>query len=243
MKRKLLIAAVIIGSLTAFRIYGDEILKKLGTSPGSAEYSILANLTGEDFNLPYAKLLPSVIQGDKTAAAKELCAYIKEYCSSEAFIAKYQEKRAYRKPTDEPPPMTAEMKDMYSSSIKEMEKTMKDPTTAKYMDKKTKDVLQKQIEEMKQALAAGNDPTPNKTKWEKDYPADIKQLLKRKLQQYLDLSATVDFNASLVAKGKKMIFVNPEYEKKSLEWKACFRAGKEVNTVVTAFARDWMKTL
>ena len=124
-----------------------------------------------------------------------------------------------------------------------MEKTLKDPATAKYLDKKTKDALQLQIDQMKQVLAAGNDPTPNKTKWEKEYPENVNVLLKRRLQQYLDLVTKVDFNATLVPKGRKMIFANPEYEKKSAEWKACFRAGKEVNAVVSDFARDWMKTL
>jgi hypothetical protein len=243
MKRKLFLAGTVLALLSAFA-YGDDILKKLGTSPGAAEYSILANITGErEFSLPYAKLLPSIVQGDKTGAAKELCAYIREYCSSEAFISKYREKREAAKPTDEPPAMTPELKDMYSSSIKEMEKLLKDPNTAKYLDKKVKEATQKQIDEMKAALAMGNDPAPNKTKWEKNYPADVNQLLKRRLQQYIDLAATVDFSATLVPRGSKMIFANPEYEKKSLQWKACYRAGKEVNAVVTAFARDWMKAL
>ena len=38
-----------------------------------------------------------------------------------------------------------------------------------------------------------------------------------------------------------MIFVNPDYEKKSKKWKAIYRAGKEVNDAVTAFVKDWLK--
>lgn len=35
-----------------------------------------------------------------------------------------------------------------------------------------------------------------------------------------------------------MIFVNPEYEKKSPEWKACFRSGKEVNSEARFFCSE-----
>lgn len=244
MKKISILAATAILFCTAFRLTGDEILAKLGVGKSNAEYSILTNLTNEErFTLPYTKLLPSVISGDKTGAARELCIYIKEYCSSAEFEKRYQQKRDAEKPASEPEPMSEDVKKAYKASIAEMEKTMKDPAVARYLDQKTKTAMQQQIDDTKKLIAAANDPTPNKTKWEKQYPADVKQLLRNNLQNYLSLVATVDFKASLQPRGRKMIFVNPEYEKKSLQWKACYRAGKEVNDVVTQFAKDWLKTL
>ncbi|MHB1196618.1 MAG: hypothetical protein ACYC0A_07235 [Lutibacter sp.] len=90
-------------------------------------------------------------------------------------------------------------------------------------------------------IAASKKPFPNKEFWEKIYPADPAVMVKERLQEYLKLVATVDFNAQLTGSGKMKKFVNPAYEKKSLKWKAIFRAGKEVNDVVTAFVKEWMK--
>jgi hypothetical protein len=74
---------------------------------------------------------------------------------------------------------------------------------------------------------------------EKIYPSDATDMVKKRLTQYLQLSATVDFDA--VVKDRR--FVNPEYEKKSSDWKMCFRAGKEVNEAAREFAKEWLKEL
>jgi hypothetical protein len=65
--------------------------------------------------------------------------------------------------------------------------------------------------------------------------------VKTRLNEYLELHATVDFNARLTGTGSNQKFVNPAYEKKSLKWKAIYRAGKDVNDVAAAFAKDWLK--
>ena len=88
---------------------------------------------------------------------------------------------------------------------------------------------------------ASKKPFPNKEIWEKTYPADPALLIKKRLQEYLTLAATVDFKATLTGSGKKQVFTNSAYEKKSLKWKAIYRVGKEVNDVVTAFVKEWMK--
>ncbi|HEY6504168.1 MAG TPA: hypothetical protein VIZ28_09365 [Chitinophagaceae bacterium] len=235
--------AVMVIASTAFTFYGDEILTKLGIEKNNASYSILANVNGEDFRLPYTKLLPAVVQGDKVGAAKELCAYIKEYCKSEEFKKAYDYKRESEKPTSEPQPMPAESIKSLKESIKEMEKMMKDPSM-KSMPKDIVENYKKGIADMKRMVAEGEDPTPNKTKWEKNYPPVADTLIKRRLQEYLSLVASVDFKAELVTnKYGKKIFVNADYESNSAQWKACFRAGKEVNDAVKLFVQQWLKEL
>jgi len=80
-------------------------------------------------------------------------------------------------------------------------------------------------------------------KWEQDHPADSKFLIKKRLQKYLALVGTVDFNAELKDKGGKKVFVKDEYERKSADWKMIYRAGAEVNGVAKSFAEQWLKEL
>ena len=72
---------------------------------------------------------------------------------------------------------------------------------------------------------------------------DYKKIIAKQLQQFLDLSATVDFNAQTVQKGNKLVFMNPAYEAKSAAWKLCFRSGKEAVTGARKFAQQWLNEL
>ncbi|MEK7225908.1 MAG: hypothetical protein AAB221_09525, partial [Bacteroidota bacterium] len=81
-------------ALTAFKI-ADDIITRLGMQQQTAQWHIIRNFVGrfdsgpmqqetedgpansvytqlQSFRLPYAKLLPNIIAGDKTTAAKEL---------------------------------------------------------------------------------------------------------------------------------------------------------------------------
>lgn len=79
----------------------------------------------------------------------------------------------------------------------------------------------------------------NKADDEKRYPSDAKELIKQRLKTFLDISATVDFDAQL----NGSMFANPEYEAKSGEWKMCFRAGKAVVQAAREEAQAWLKEL
>jgi hypothetical protein len=83
----------------------------------------------------------------------------------------------------------------------------------------------------------------NLKNWEVNYPADYKQLIRSRLERYLEIAATVDFSAELVEKDKKKRFVDPKYEGKNYEWKMIFRAGKDVYEVAKTFSEQWVKEL
>lgn len=72
---------------------------------------------------------------------------------------------------------------------------------------------------------------------------NYKTHIQQQLQQFLDESENVDFNAKLVANGSMLEFENPEYKSKSLVWKQCFRMGKPGTDVFRKFAEDWLKEL
>ena len=79
----------------------------------------------------------------------------------------------------------------------------------------------------------------NKADDEKRFPADANVLIKQRLKEFLDVSATVDFDARL----NGSMFANPEYEAKSGQWKMCFRAGKAVVEAAREEAKAWLKEL
>jgi hypothetical protein len=80
-------------------------------------------------------------------------------------------------------------------------------------------------------------------RWEAEYPSNIKALLKQRLTQFLQQTASIDYNAKLVPFGRKMIFADPELEAKDPFWKACFRSGKRTVDAARAFAQQWLAEL
>lgn len=263
-KKIIIKGSILFMILAAFRI-ADDIITRLGMSQQTARYYILNNFLGDfnssfqegteggdpnsdynqmqHFQIPYAKLLPSIISGDKAAAAKELCAYVKQYCNSQDFLDDYIKKREQCKPGSEPykpdEEMVRDLRKEYDKQKAEYEKQKKSGKLSKELQSANEASLKQQAD----MLAQWEDPHPNQTKWEKQFPADPAEMIRARLQEYLTLVATVDFNAQLTEpdKYKKRKFVNPEYEKRSIKWKACYRAGKEVNDVVSAFVKEWLK--
>jgi hypothetical protein len=254
MKTKHVVLVAMLGLLgiSAYKI-GEDIIAKLGMDHANAQDYIMANFTGgygsnydvqPDFmSLPRLKLLATIVEGDKVGAAKELCEYIKMYCNSEEFMAAYQKKRAASKPSSEPPRMDDAILQGMRDGIKDLEASLADLKKAPKENAQSIAMFEPMLEEQKISLANYEDPTPNKTKWEKNYPEDPAVLVKAKLEQYLRLVATVDFNAKLSDPDKYKIkkFVNSDYESRSPQWKACYRAGKEVNAAVTTFVKTWLQ--
>ena len=89
------------------------------------------------------------------------------------------------------------------------------------------------------ALDNAIDKQLNKGDDEKRYSSDVNELIKQRLNEFLELSATVDFDAQLNGR----MFANPAYEAKSQQWKMCFRCGKEVITAAREEAKAWLKEL
>jgi hypothetical protein len=79
----------------------------------------------------------------------------------------------------------------------------------------------------------------NKGEDDKKLPADPDELIKKRLTKFMEISATVDFDAQL----NGSMFANPEYEKKSDQWKMCYRAGKAVITAAREEVAAWLKEL
>jgi hypothetical protein len=72
---------------------------------------------------------------------------------------------------------------------------------------------------------------------------NLRGALKRVLTQVVAEAPTVDYAAKTVEKSSSVVFVNPAYEKKSVIWKAMFRAGKGPSAAGVEVARAWLKEL
>ncbi len=80
--------------------------------------------------------------------------------------------------------------------------------------------------------------------WQIRFPENPDELIAKRLKEFLALSAEIDFGAQLTASGKGVSrFADAQYEKKSSEWKLCFRAGREPVAAARAFAQEWLKQL
>ncbi|MEB8344513.1 hypothetical protein OO010_00510 [Flavobacteriaceae bacterium KMM 6898] len=257
MKIKLpLLIVLMLLSISAYKI-GDTIIARLNMQAEYAQDMIALNFigrtdtkpmfdgVGKTFILPHVNrgVLQTIITGDKLAAAKDLCDYTKKYINSEEFITKYVKLKEGAMP----------LKDEHEdggrslSNLKEenavFDLNIKNyPNDASYVaeQKKMKAANLKRIDNL---LIASKNSFPDKELWEKTYPENPEVFVKKRLEEYLALVATVDFDAKLTEADKYNIqkFVNPVYEKKNEKWKACYRAGKEVNGVFSAFAKEWLK--
>lgn len=80
-------------------------------------------------------------------------------------------------------------------------------------------------------------------KWKEIYPEDPRALIARRLQEFLAVSAEVDFNAKVQEDKGKMRFVEDRYEQKPPQWKLCYRAGRETVAAAREFAASWLAGL
>jgi hypothetical protein len=80
-------------------------------------------------------------------------------------------------------------------------------------------------------------------KWKQDYPDDPRPVIVRRLREFMQLSADVDFNATLKTRDGRSVFENPAYQAKSSQWKMCFRAGREATAAARAAVQAWLTEL
>jgi hypothetical protein len=209
-----------------------------------------------------ARNIKKIAAGDRVGVAKELLTFTKQYLQSEAFKKEYASARLASKPIVPEPAKTEEQlrkeqTDKMKEDIAKMEKAVKTgPAEFKkiYEDnlkmqqkalKEFEDPSNKQIKYMVQSEKSNYDYRVNRynkemKEWEESSPENPMILVKKRLQEALDITKDVDFNAELTVKYGKKVFVNPTYERKHANWKYAFRAGKEVTETVRAFAQQWI---
>ena len=247
--------------------YTNDIWNQLGLTQEKGIESIKQSFLQGYLYSYGAKSAKNIVVGEKAAVSKDLLTYTKQYLNTEDFKKEYEKSRQGTKPM-EPWRKTAKTKEeVRKEKIAELEKSIAD--LEKNMPKFTpevKKVMEPLLESQKNTLKDYNDPDSDMIemmaegekmsvendwkqyreqikKWEEEYPANANIFIKRRLQQYLEIAATVDFSAAVKDVNGKKKFVNSAYEYKSSEWKKVYRAGKEVNDVARPFVANWIKEL
>jgi hypothetical protein len=270
---KVVVTLVMVSFLCIFTIAmkagktADDVWKQLGITLTDARLNI--NYSAMDGFLHYqgAKLAKNIAMGDRVAVVNQIVTYAKKYVTSQEFLTAYKKERSTRKPaTSLLQPITAESikadeKLRLEQNLKIAEEGLNSPNP------KIRNGAPLRIENIKKELVALDDPN-NKTvkrrleetnrsieaankienekmqKFEEKYPEDPKLLIKKRLQEILDITENIDYKAELKdgPKGFKY-FVNPDYEKRSKDWKLAFRAGKTTTDAIRAAAQQWLKEL
>lgn len=244
-----------------------SLLQKFNQSDEYAKNNIFSNISGPSFYIPNIKVLKEMALGERAAMVEELGKYIKEYTSSEEFIKKYNDYRETRKPAPpEKPKSASELKEEYRQNLKNSIAEMKKTRTTVAKDQQA--IYDDLIKGFEQQLSSIDDPNNsmfspemdtyseqsyqmqmeqyNKelSEWENSYPINNpKILLKKWIDRFLNDSKDIDFNAQLKNDRGRQIFVNPEYERKSSQWKLYYRSGKAPVEAARNFAKAWLTEL
>jgi hypothetical protein len=256
----LLSLGLLLFSFTEKR-FADSFLQELGISKTAADQKITNSLLGgylDQYGLQNAK---NIALGNRGRVANDLLAYTKQYTGSPAFKQAYQQLREQNRPTPSvvqtPEAMRKGLIDQYTKSLAETEANMKKA------DPSMKTIFEPIIATLKQQIKDMQDPNnamiatykenyaemlasleasskQQLVEWEAKYPANQQLFIKLRLQQFLEETSSIDFNAPLIEKNGKKYFVNPNYEHKGNRWKLAFRSGKEVVETARQFVREWL---
>jgi hypothetical protein len=243
----------------------DDIWKQLGMTKDQGTDGVKQSFLNGYLYYYGAKNAKNIVAGNRSIIAKDLLNYTKQYVNSGLFKKEYDQMRKSAQP-QEPENRVRTKEAIHKQLLAETEKSIKDAEEISKISVDMAKAMKPNIELFKKNLAEYKDPN-NKmvnmmydndlnqyetdmryykeslARWEKEYPQDYRDLIKTRLQKYLDLSVTVDFNAELKQVGNKKRFVNPAYEGKPYDWKQIYRAGKEVSDITRPFAQQWIKEL
>src|SRR5688572_13893582 len=204
----LLLSIFLLNSFTVHRI-GDDFMKQLGITKTAADEKISNSILGGYVDVYGLKNAKNIVSGNRSQVAKDVLVYTKTYLSSPAFIRDYEDLKQNNKPKKDVIKTPAEVKSEYLAAINKMisdsEKGMKTANST------MKPVYEKMLAEGKKQLAAAESPNnpqfsayeknyPQMVKdlekrhenllqdWESVYPADHNQFIKRRLEEFLNVT-------------------------------------------------------
>lgn len=239
----------------------DDFLKQLGITKPNADTKIVNSIIEGSLDQYGLRNAKNIALGNRAAVAKDLLQYVKGQVNTESFKKAYAETKQKNKPsllvTKTPEDFQKEQVESSKKSLAEVEANHKKAdATLKPMFEKILVQAQKQLKDAQDPNSKTNAnyrrnyeqtakfaDDANKrmlAEWEVKYPANHLLFVKKRMQQFLDETDDIDFNAVLETKNGKKIFVNRAYESKGNRWKMGFRAGKEVVETARAFIQNWM---
>ena len=256
--KRLSIALLFLLTLSA--VGANDVLQTMKLKPADASQDLMYSLVNGSVSVwrvrdTFRKASPAM----RASLVEQTLIWTKAYVSSPQFAKDYAAFREQEKP--QPPERTqtveqelAEQRKQRDADLAETKKNIAS-MPAEYR-KDAEEAYKQTVAAMKQMdtpeyrkmerdgivmqrKAEDQDYAERTAEWQKQYPADPRQLVKLRLQEFLSETANVDFAAKL--NGRK--FANAAYEGKSSEWKLAYRAGREATEKARTFAQGWLKEL
>lgn len=246
----------------------QDALAQLGVSPGAARDAVMTGVTSGSVNTwAAAAAFKKADAAVRAQLAGGAIAWAKAYTQSTEFASAYAKLREDRKPqppvyTDTPEEalekLLAKQKADAQKSAEDMKKALETmpPDVRKQVEEGLKGaaaaMAQMDTPEMRKVQLDGMrmERESRKTqydadikKWEAEYPANPAPLIAKRLRAFLDLSASVNFDATVEPRDGKLRFVDPQYERKPADWKLCYRAGRPAVEAARAAAEVWLTEL
>jgi hypothetical protein len=271
LKRALFISPVVLffglavfSSFTLNKL-GDDFLKQLGITKDAANQKISGSLFSGSISSYGVKNAKNIALGNRKAVALELLNYTKNYINSPSFVKEYATLRTNNKPKESTVQTPDEMK---TENIANQKQFVADAeaTLKKNTNPSLKSIFEQNLVDSKQRLKEAQDPNNKQyviyarnypqlvkdikasndraiAEWNNKYPENQLVYVSKRLQEFMEVTKDVDFNAELIEKNKKKVFVNPVYEHKDYRWKMAFRAGREVVEPSREFVEKWIAEL
>lgn len=246
----------------------QDALAQLGLSPKAAGDAVMTGVTSGSANTwAVAKAFKAADATVRAQLASGGIAWAKAYTQSAEFTSAYEKLRETRKPqapvyTDTPEEalekQLAKQKADAQKTAEQMKKSLETmtPDVRKQVEEGMKGaaaaLAQMETPEMRKIMLDGMrmERESRKTqyaadlkKWESEYPASPTPLIARRLKAFLDLSASVNFEAKVEPRDGKLRFTDPQYERKPSDWKVLYRAGRPAVDAARAAAQAWLAEL
>lgn len=245
----------------------DDVWKMLGLSRNTGTDAVKNSFLNGYLYYYGAKNLKNIAVNDRSAIAKDMLNYTKEYISGAEFKKQYEELRKNAKPQEPVLKPLRSITEIQKDEIAKTEKSIKDSEkTLKEVNAEMAKAIQPVVDMLRKNLKDYQNPNHEyfaaiamgekyqqegqvksyndyMKKWETDFPENINAFIGDKLKKMLEYTKDIDYNAALVEKYGKKRFVNPAYEGKRTEWKQGYRAGREVTEQARAFAEKWLNEL
>jgi hypothetical protein len=241
-----------------------DVLSQLGITLDAAKEAIGSVITAGVYNpgLPAQafKLMPPAARAQAVTAG---VGWLKTYVASPDFKRQYLDARQVHKPEAPTSERTPEQ-ELQKADADQQQQLEESKKAIAALPEAQRKVLEESLKSTAEILAKKNTPESRKmrldeiraerdtrqkeydaavAKWKQDYPDDPRPLVARRLREFLQLSADVDFNAKLKTAEGRTLFENPAYQAKSSQWKMCFRAGREATGAARAAVQAWLTEL
>jgi hypothetical protein len=262
---KVLVSLALAACAWAGVILAQSALAGLGVSDVTGRQIVDEGLRSGYVNVSSAaKAFKTAAPASRATLVKNALSWAKAYTESPAFKAEYEKQRQADTPT---PPrvdgtvdgelarqraerqknidemkkglaqMTPEMRTSMEATLKEVEAANKKSDTDPKMMAMFRQMVELQRADEQEAYQKRLEAH------EQRFPPNPKTVIARRLQEFLDMSKDVDFDAKLVPAGSRMRFADPRYEENPPTWKLCFRAGREAVAAAREVAQAWLKSL